>query len=307
MAGNSRKAVIAALLANGGIAVAKFAGFAITRSASMLAEGVHSVADTGNQGLLLLGSRRGRKAATPEHPFGYGRERYFWSFIVALVLFTLGGVFAIYEGVEKIRHPHELDSPQVAIGILLFGLVLEGFSFRTAVIESNKTRGDASWIDFIRRTKVPELPVVLLEDLGAMIGLVMALGAISLSIVTDDPVWDGYGSLSIGILLCLIAAVLAVEMKSLLIGESASESDRRAIQTLVDRDPRVRNLIHMRTEHVGPDELLIAMKVEFERSLTVEALTAAVNDLESALRAEVVGARIIYIEPDITAEDPSGG
>ena len=174
--GHGTRAVIAALLANVGIAVAKFVGFVITGSASMLAESIHSVADSGNQCLLLLGGRRARREADEAHPFGYGRERYFWAFIVALVLFSLGGAFAIFEGIEKIRHPHEVESPAVAIAILLFAVALETYSFRTAIVEADKIRGDASWWQFIRRSKNPELPVVLLEDLGAEIGLLHRAG-----------------------------------------------------------------------------------------------------------------------------------
>jgi cation diffusion facilitator family transporter len=210
--GHGTKAVIAALLANAGIAVAKGVGFLITGSASMLAESIHSVADSGNQGLLLLGGKRARKDADEAHPFGYGRERYFWAFVVALVLFSLGGAFAIFEGVEKIRHPHEVESPEVAVGILLLAVLLEGFSFRTALREASHLRGDAGWWQFIRRSKNPELPVVLLEDLGALVGLVLALAAVGLTLATDDALWDGIGTLCIGVLLSVIAVVLAVEM-----------------------------------------------------------------------------------------------
>src|SRR5688572_21687581 len=210
--GHGTKAVIAALFANMGIAVSKFIGYAITGSASMLAEAIHSVADSGNQGLLLLGGHRARRKADETHPFGYGRERYFWAFIVSLVLFSLGGAFAIFEGIEKIRHPHDLDSAGIAIAILVVAIGLETFSFRTAIVESNKVRGDATWWQFIRRSKNPELPVVLLEDLGAEVGLFIALGAISTSIITDDPIYDGIGTLMIGFLLTIIAIVLAVEM-----------------------------------------------------------------------------------------------
>ena len=212
MAGGSRRAIIAAFFANLAVAIAKFAGFLITTSSSMLAESIHSVADTSNQALLLLGGRRAAKPATPEHPFGYGRERYFWAFIVALVLFTLGSAFALFEGTEKLRHPEPLESPEWAIGILLVAIVLEGASLRTAVVEANRIRDRASWVAYIRRSKEPELPVVLLEDAGAMIGLVIALTAISLSAITDNPRWDGWGSIVIGLLLGVIALVLAAEI-----------------------------------------------------------------------------------------------
>jgi cation diffusion facilitator family transporter len=308
--GHGTKAVIAALLANAGIAVAKFVGFIITGSASMLAESIHSVADSGNQGLLLLGGRRARRRADEEHPFGYGRERYFWAFIVALVLFSLGGAFAIFEGVEKIRHPHELDAPAVAIGILLFAVALETYSFRTAIVEANKIRGDAGWWQFIRRSKNPELPVVLLEDLGAEVGLLIALGAVSTALVTDNPIYDGIGTLSIGILLTVIAIVLAVEMKSLLLGETASPDVQDTIRATIEGDAGVQRLIHMRTQHLGPDELLIGAKVSFVHDLAVPELAAAVNRVEDELRRRVPEARVIYIEPDVISRErvaPAGG
>jgi cation diffusion facilitator family transporter len=291
---------MAAMLANGAIAVAKFVGAGITGSASMLAEGVHSVADTGNQGLLLLGGKRAQRGATEDHPFGYGRERYFWSFVVALVLFTLGGVYATYEGIEKIRHPHELESASVAIGILVFGIIVEAFSFRTAIVESKKVmQPGTSWWHFIRHSKQPELPVVLLEDLGAMVGLVLAFFAVLVTVLTDDPVWDGIGTLSIGILLLVIAVILAVEMKSLLLGESATATDRQRIKAAIEVEPSVTRLIHMRTQHIGPDELLVAAKLELVAGLSMPEVVEAVNRIESSVRRAVPAARIMYLEPDI--------
>lgn len=291
--------MFAALLANLGIAVAKFVGFFFTRSSSMLAEGVHSLADTGNQLLLLLGGHRAKKAPTPVHPFGYGRERYFWAFVVSIVLFALGSVFAIFEGVEKLLHPHELESPQWAIGILSVAIVLEGFSFRTAVRESNPLRRGASWSEFIRRSKAPELPVLLLEDSGALIGLVIALIAVGLSMITGSGVWDGVGSVLIGTLLGVIAIVLGAEMKSLLIGESASDDDERAIAGAIQADPEVRGLIHLRTEHIGPEELLVGAKIDFDPALTLPELASGIDRVEAAIRAAVPSARVIYLEPDI--------
>jgi cation diffusion facilitator family transporter len=296
----SRKAIIAALIANSGIAVAKFVGFLITGSASLLAEAVHSVADTSNQGLLLLGGSRARRKATPEHPFGYGRERYFWAFVVALVLFSMGGLFAIYEGVEKLRHPHETESFGIAVAILLVAIALETFSLTTAVREANHVRGDQSWWSFIHRSKNPELPVVLLEDVGAEVGLFLALGGVLLAHYTGEARWDAAGSLGIGILLVVIAILLATEMKSLLIGESAAPTDEQAIRGAVEGTPAVRRLIHMRTQHLGPDELLVAAKLEFDANLSVAELADAVNDTETRLRAAVPAARVIYLEPDLT-------
>jgi len=297
--GHGTKAVIAALLANAGIAVAKFVGFIITGSASMLAESIHSAADSGNQGLLLLGGKRARRAADASHPFGYGRERYFWAFVVALVLFSLGGAFAIYEGISKIRHPHAVESAGVAIGILILAIALETFSFRTAIVEANHVRGDSGWWQFIRRSKNPELPVVLLEDLGALVGLVLALAAVSITLATDDPMWDGIGTLSIGVLLTVIAVVLAIEMKSLLLGETADAKVEESIRAAIEIEPAVERLIHLRTQHIGPDELLIGAKVAFIGDLTVPELASAVNRVETTVRAAVPAARIMYIEPDV--------
>jgi cation diffusion facilitator family transporter len=298
--GHGTKAVVAALLANGGIAISKFAGAAITGSPSMLAEGVHSVADTGNQALLLLGGKRAQRAATPEHPFGYGRERYFWSFVVALILFSLGGMFALYEGYHKIKEPHDIDAAGVAIGILVVAIFLELFSFRTAIVETRKVKSpETGWWSFIRRSKQPELPVVLLEDLGALIGLVIAMSAIGLSIVTDNGIYDGIGTATIGALLVVIAAILAVEMKGLLIGESATEADQQAIAAAIEVEPSVQRLIHLRTEHIGPDELLVGAKIELIDGLDVNEVVEIVNNVETAVRRSVPSVRVMYLEPDI--------
>jgi cation diffusion facilitator family transporter len=294
------RAVIAALLANMGIALAKFVGFLLTSSASLLAESVHSVADSGNQVLLLVGGKRSRRAPTPDHPFGYGRERYFWSFVVSLILFSLGGMFATYEGILKITNPHELESVGVAITILAVAMVLEGLSFRTAVGEANKIKDpQVTWWTFIRRAKSPELPVVLCEDAGALVGLAIALVAVTTAKVTGDAVWDGVGTLAIGLLLIVIALVLAVEMKGLLIGESASLADQQKIAAAIEVEPSVAHLIHMRTEHIGPDELLVGAKIELVQGLTMAEAAEAVDHIESSVRRAVPTARVIYLEPDI--------
>lgn len=292
--------MIAALLANLGIAVAKFVGFLLTKSGSMLAESVHSLADSGNQALLLLGGKKAQRAPTPEHPFGYGRERYFWAFVVAIILFSLGGMFAIYEGVEKIRHPHEIESLGIAVGILVVAIVLESMSFRTAVVEARKVKeSGSSWWAFIRRSKNAELPVVLLEDLGALVGLVLALAAVSVAHVTEEPRWDGAGTLAIGILLVVIAVILGIEMKGLLIGESASTDDQRRIAAAIEADPGVSQLIHMRTQHIGPDELLVGAKIELVSDLSVGQAAEAVNRIETRVREAVPIARVMYLEPDV--------
>lgn len=298
-AGGGTKAVVAALLANLGIAVAKFVAFAFTRSSSMLAEGVHSLADSGNQVLLLVGGKRAQREATPLHPFGYGRERYIYGFLVSIVLFSLGGMFAIYEGYEKIAHPHELKSWYWAVGVLAFAIILESFSFRTAIKESNEVRGRLSWTQFVRRAKSPELPIVLLEDLGALVGLVLALFGVGLTVITDEPVWDGIGTLCIGILLVAIAIVLALETRSLLLGEAADVDTIRAIEAaMVDGDV-VERIIHMRTLHLGPEELLVAAKIAVNARDTAGEVADAIDSAEGRVREAVPIARVIYLEPDI--------
>jgi len=300
----SRKAIFAAFFANLGIAISKFIGFLLTGSASLLAETIHSAADTGNQMLLFLGGQRARKSATPEHPFGYGRERYFWAFAVALVLFSMGGMFALYEGVSKFRDPHEVESLGIAIGILVVAIALESFSLRTPVQESNHVRRPGtSWWRFIRGTKQPELPVVLLEDVGALIGLFFALGGVITAHVTDDARWDAVGSISIGLLLIVIAIVLVIEMKSLLIGESASADMREAIIATIESSAHVDGLIHIRTEHIGPDEILVGAKIEYSSLLSADQLVAAINATEDAIRAAVPAATVIYLEPDLQRAD----
>jgi cation diffusion facilitator family transporter len=300
MTEGSKKAIFAAFAANLGIAIAKFIGFAITRSAGMLAEAIHSFADTGNQGLLFIGMKKSKKDATTAHPFGYGRERYFWSFAVALVLFSMGGLFALYEGIEKLQHPHEISNAWVAVGILVFGLALESFSLRTAMKEANHIRPKAmSWWTFIRTSKQPELAVVLLEDTGAELGLIAALAGIGLSKLTGDPRWDAIGSVVIGILLIVIAIILIVEMKGLLIGESATQADHDAIVAALTNGPDVTALIHLRTQHLGPEEILVAAKLGYDPSLSLQQLAASIDATEVDVRNAVPAARLIYIEPDI--------
>lgn len=297
--GGGTKAIIAAMLANGGIAVAKFIAYLVTGSASMLAESIHSVADTSNQGLLLLGGKRAQRIADNRHQFGYGRERYFWAFIVALVLFTLGGIYSLYEGINKILHPHELSSIGWAIGVLLIGLVLEAYSFRTAIVEARKVKGDKTWWEYIRTSRSPELPVVLLEDAGAQIGLVMALVGVGMYAITGNEVWDALGTLSIGVLLLFIATFLTIEMKSLLIGEAATKAHIAAITAAVENSPHVNRIIDLRTQHLGPEELLVAGKVEFTATLTNPQLADAIDTAEKAIRQAVPYAHRIYLEPDL--------
>jgi cation diffusion facilitator family transporter len=298
----TKRAIAAAFIANLGIAISKFAAFVITGSASMLAESIHSVADTGNQGLLFLGGKRAQKAPTAEHPFGFGTERYFWAFVVALVLFTLGAMFALYEGIQKLIDPHELDSPIWAFTVLGIAIVLEGWSLRTARREATPSRGRTSWWTFIRTTKSPELPVVLLEDSGALVGLLFALIGISLAEITGNARWDALGSIGIGLLLAVIAVVLAIEMKSLLIGEAVAPEVDDDIRAAILDGPDVSRIIHLRTQHLGPDDVLLTAKLEFTCS-TIAELARAIDTAEARVRASTPAVRLIFFEPDFYDPD----
>src|SRR3954471_6441853 len=291
-------AILAAFLANIGIAVTKLVGFAITGSSSLLAESIHSLADSSNQGLLVLGGRQAAREPDELHQFGHGRARYFWAFIVAVVLFSLGGLFSAYEGIHKIADPHDIDSPGVGLAILGVAFVLEAFALRTAVGHARPLRARRSWTRFIRDSRNPELPVLLLEDSGALLGLMLALAGILLSLLTGDPVWDGIGTLGIGVLLLAIGIVLAVEMRSLLLGESAQPELQRSIEAELAGTPGVRRVIHVLTQHLGPDELLVAAKVEFDPALTMPDLVDAINASERRVRTVAPRARI-YVEPDV--------
>lgn len=296
----SNRAIFAALGANLGIAIAKFVGFLVSGSSSMLAESVHSLADTSNQGLLLLGGRQSRKKADADHPFGFGRERYVYAFVVSIILFSIGGVFSLYEGIEKIQHPHELELPIVPIIILIIAIGLEGFSFRTAIKESNHVREKGqSWINFIRRSKAPELPVVLLEDFAALIGLVLALSGVGLTVITGNSIFDAIGTICIGVLLVLVAIVLGIETKSLLVGEGANVGDVAKIRDAINGHKDVEALIHMKTLYLGPDELLVGAKVAFASTRKLADVAASIDSLEVDIRTAVPVARVIYIEPDV--------
>ncbi len=293
------KAIVAALVANLGIAVTKFVAYLLTHSSSMLAESVHSLADSGNQALLLVGGRRARREATPEHPFGYGRSRYIYAFIVSIVLFTLGGLFALYEAYHKWQDPNGIESWHwVPIVVLVAAIGMETFSFRTAIVESNHVRGSRSWKEFVRTEKSPELPVVLLEDLGALVGLILALIGVSLTLLTGNGLWDAAGTAAIGVLLVVIAIILAVEIQSLLIGEAALPEYVAAVQQAIVGD-RVASLIHLRTMHLGPDEILVAAKIELAAATSAADVAAAVNGAEDRIRAAVPVRTTIYLEPDL--------
>jgi len=300
----SRKAIIAAFFANLGIAISKFVGFLLTGSAGLAAESVHSLADTGNQGLLLLGAKRSTRDRDEEHPFGHQRERYFWAFVVALVLFSMGGLFAIYEGISKLRHPHETESMGIAIGILVVAILLESYSLRTAIKEVAhvKPKGQSHW-QFIRTAKSPELPTVLLEDIAAETGLFLALAGVLLGHYTHNPRWDAAGSVAIGVLLVIVAFILGVEMKALLMGETASKENRIALAKALRSQHNVREVIYMHTEHLGPDTILVATKVIFDGALPANDVSKAIDDAEAAMREVVPEAKFIFIEPDIQRVD----
>jgi cation diffusion facilitator family transporter len=300
--------VIAALSANFFIALTKFAAWALTGASSMLAEGVHSIADTTNQILLLLGGRSAKKTPDAEHPFGFGRVRYLNAFMVAIILFTLGGLFALYEAFEKYHevmegHPNELlEGPWwwVPIVVLLAGMAAEGASFRTAVKESGKARGKQGLYRFIRATKAPELPVILLEDFAALIGLTFALLGVGLTILTGNGIWDVVGTACIGVLLICVAVVLAIEIKSLLIGEAASPARIKRMTEALESSPGVHRVIHMRTLHLGPDEILLAAKIAVQPTDSASAVSKIIDNAEVAIRATVPKASIvIYLEPDV--------
>ena len=293
------RAVIAALLANLGIALSKFVAFAFTGSSSMLSEAIHSVADSGNQVLLLVGNKRSKKAADAQHQFGYGRRRYVYGFIVSIVLFLVGGLFSLYEGFHKFQHPEDLSDAWIAFLVLGVAIVLEGLSFRTAVREANRARGKRSLFRFLRDARQPELPVILLEDLGALVGLVFALFGVSMAVVTGDGRWDGLGAMAVGTLLVVIAVFLAFEMAAMLVGESALPEEDAAIRAALASSPLVDRVIHVRTLHVGPDELLVAAKIAIGKSDTGQEIAAGIDDAEARLRAAVPTAAYVFLEPDI--------
>ena len=300
------RAIIAALLANLFIAASKFVAFVFSGSSSMLAESVHSLADTGNQGLLLLGGRKSRRTADAAHPFGYGRERFVYAFLVSIILFSVGGVFSLLEGVEKVQNPHELEVPWLPIVILVIAIIAESFSFRTAIKESNHVRGSQSWIAFIRHAKAPELPIVLLEDFAALIGLALALGGVGLTILTGNPIFDAVGTIAIGVLLILVAIVLGIETKSLLVGEGAGPADASQIRDAINAHPDVEALIHMKTMYLGPEELLVGAKVAFARTKKLADVANSIDAVEAAIRKAVPVARVIYIEPDVYVPPSQG-
>jgi cation diffusion facilitator family transporter len=291
-------AILAALAANLGIAIAKFVAFAVTGASSMLAEAIHSVADSGNQVLLLVGGNRAKRAATPEHPFGFGRDRYIYAFIVSIVLFSVGGLFAVYEGVHKLQHPEAVQSPAWALGVLVVAIFLEGFSLRTAVKETAAVKSPReSYWRFIRTARAPELPVVLLEDTAALLGLVLALLGVGTAALTGNGIYDGLGTVAIGVLLLVVAVILAVETTSLLVGESATPEDQDKIVAALEAGQF--SVIHIRTMHLGPEEILVAAKIAIAHDDTAEGIARGIDEAERRIRDAVPAARMIFLEPDL--------
>ncbi|TCC34815.1 cation diffusion facilitator family transporter [Kribbella sindirgiensis] len=304
MAGGGNKAVVAALLANTGIAITKFGAWALTQSASMLAEAIHSLADAGNQVLLLVGGQRAKRAADELHQFGFGRERYVYSFIVSIVLFSVGGLFALYEGYHKVHDPHGIDNWKwVPVAVLVVAIVMETLSFRTAIVEANKVRGHVSWTRFIRNARAPELPVILLEDFAALTGLVLALIGVVLTLATGNGVYDGLGSMAIGVLLVCVAIFLAIEMKSLLLGESATREAQQKIVDAIENTPGVQRLIHIKTLHLGPEEVLVAAKLGVEPTADAAVVAEVIDAAERAVREAEPMSVHIYLEPDVFQEN----
>ncbi|WP_067571252.1 cation diffusion facilitator family transporter [Nocardia acidivorans] len=298
MASGSRQAVLAAFAADVGITLAKFAGAAITGSGSMLAEAAHSLADSANQGLLLIGRKRAQQEPDQLHPFGYGRNRYFYAFVVALVIFSVGSLYSIEEGISKIRHQQELTDVGIAIAILVAAMGLESYSLLTAIRASTPMKGRYSWWRFIRTTRNAELPVVLLEDSGALVGLALAFLGVGLTALTGNPLWDGIGTIAIGVLLGCIALVLIIEMQSLLIGEGATpEEERRIRAALVDGD-QVTRVLNLKTQYLSPSDLLVAAKVAMKPGQDISAAALALDAAEARVREAIPAAGNVYLEPD---------
>lgn len=304
-ASGGKSAILAALLANLGIAATKFVAWGFSGATSLLAEGVHSLADSGNQLLLLLGGKQAKKRADHKHPFGYGRERFVYAFVVSIILFTVGGVFSIYEGIHKLQHPEPLEMWWLPLVVLAVSIGLESFSLRTAIKESNPLRGDATWIQFIRHAKAPELPVVLLEDTAALLGLVFAFFGVGMTVLTGDSMYDAIGTLMIGALLVVVAILLGIETKGLLVGEGATVEDVQAIEKAIISGGETERILHMKTLYLGPDELMVGAKLAFEPELRFHEVAKAIDAIESRVREAVPAARVIYIEPDVARADPT--
>jgi cation diffusion facilitator family transporter len=292
------RAILYAFLANFGIAIAKTWAAMVTGSGSMLAEAIHSYADTGNQVLLFLGLKQSQRAPDEEHPLGYGKLSYFWSFIVAIILFSLGGLFSIYEGYHKLMHPEPLSQVWIAIVVLLLAILLEGGSLFGALREIRKVRRGRPFTVWLKHTRNSELVVVLGEDVGAQLGLIMALGFLIMAWKTGDPVYDAMGSISIGVILLVISAFVAWRVRSLLVGRSADPEIQEAIEAIIAEDPDVEKVFNTITIQFGPDTML-AVKIKMNSALTIDEAVVHINDLERNLKARIPKLKWCFVEPDV--------
>ena len=296
--GDSVKTILYALGANFAIFVAKSVAAWITGSSAMLAEAVHSLADCGNQGLLLLGMKRAKLPPTPDYPLGYGKEIYFWSFLVALMLFSVGGMFSLYEGWHKLHSTEALTSPWIAVGVLVFGIVAESISMRTCVIEVNKARGSMSMWRWFRESRQAELVVIFGEDLAALLGLVFALIAVVATMITGNPVYDAIGTLGIGVLLIVVAVFVAVEVKAMLIGQSVDTSTREAIRTFIEQRPEIGTVFNLITLQLGNDIMVSVQASPSDLALSTADNIVRINAVESALRAQFTDVKWCFFEMD---------
>jgi cation diffusion facilitator family transporter len=294
---DSVRTIFYALGANLAIAVAKTGAAIATGSSAMLAEAIHSYADSGNQGLLLWGMKQAKRPPSPDYPLGWGKAVFFWSFIVALVLFSLGGLFSVYEGWHKLAHPEDLSYPWVAVGVLVFGLIAETVSLRACLQEVNKVRGRKTLWQWFRESRQSELVVILGEDLAALLGLALALLAVLMTIVSGNPMWDALGSMAIGVVLILVAAGIGYEIKGLLIGQSADPETVARLREFLEKQDHVDTVLRILTLQLGTS-LMVALKVKMNSASAAE-MVAAINRAERALRAEFPEIQWLFFEPDV--------
>ena len=298
--GNPIKAVFYALGANAAIAVSKYAAAAVTGSGAMVAEAIHSTADCANQLLLLLGLKRAKKPPSDQYPLGYGKETYFWSFLVAIMLFSVGGLFSIYEGWHKLHAPEALNRPFIALGVLAFGIVAESFSMWGCLREVNAMRGDQNLWQWFKTSRNAELVVIFGEDLAALVGLCLAFGAVSLAMVTGNVMWDALGGIAIGVLLIVVAVLVGVEVKALLIGEGVEPRVRREMMTFLGEQPAIEQVLNLITLHMGAD-VMVAVKARMRAQGSEEALVRAINATEAAFRQRFTNVAWVFFEPDCEA------
>jgi len=296
--GDSVKTIFYALGANFAIFCSKAVAAWMTGSSAMLAEAVHSLADCGNQGLLLLGMKRAKRAPSPDYPLGYGKEIYFWSFLVALMLFSVGGVFSLYEGWHKLHSTQALTSPWIAVGVLTFGIIAEAVSMRACLMEVNKARGDQGLYTWFRESRQAELVVIFGEDLAALLGLVFALSAVVATMVTGNPVYDAIGTMGIGLLLIVVAVFVAIEIKALLIGQSVEAGTRTAIREFIEQRPEIGTIFNIITVQLGNDIMVAVQAAPADPAMSTADNIVRINAVESALRARFTDVKWCFFEMD---------